>query len=418
MIKDLVEELYPLHRTLVSDDTDKALEIIGREFPKSMDYRIDNYPPGSDAWTWKIPERYRVNSAYIEVNGKRIIDFADNPLHLVSYSLPINKTISWNELVLHLHYSEQRPNAIPWEFKYYQRDWGFCLSKNQYDALPRMEQYHVVIDSEFDSTPIRGLKTGIGQLGNGEILLCAHICHPYQCNDDLVGVAVAVEIAKRLDKKPLTENNNGVRWLFCPETIGSIAYFSNHEDEIDNIKYGIFIEMVGTLDELVLQHSLQRNSQVDAVMEYVLDRKVKYWRRGNFREVIVNDEMVINGPGVNIPCVSLSRWPYEEYHTSDDNPSIIKEHKLKEAADVVEETVRILASNYKPKRTFKGPIFLSRYNLWVNWRVDPELNKAMDIIMFNLEGDKTIFEISQIAKLEYWKTWNYIEEFRKNGLVE
>ena len=31
------------------------------------------------------------------------------------------------------------------------------------------------------------------------------------------------------------------------------------------------------------------------------------------------------GSGVDIPMISISRFPYPEYHTSDDNPDIISE---------------------------------------------------------------------------------------------
>jgi aminopeptidase-like protein len=58
----------------------------------------------------------------------------------------------------------------------------------------------------------------------------------------------------------------------------------------------------------------------------------------------------LNGPGINVPCLSISRFPYPEYHTSDDNLDIMHEDKLQEAADVIEEIIRIYASDYLPKR--------------------------------------------------------------------
>jgi len=52
---------------------------------------------------------------------------------------------------------------------------------------------------------------------------------------------------------------------------------------------------------------------------------------------------VLNGPGVNVPCLSISRFPYPEYHTTDDNLDIMHEEKLQEAADVIEQIIRIYA---------------------------------------------------------------------------
>jgi len=162
-LKSILAEIYPLHRTLASDGTDEALEIIGGYMPQESGYAIETYTPGKSVWTWRVPERYVVHEAYLEIeNGERVLDFSDNPLHLVSYSLPIDKTLSWEELEPHLFFSEKRPEAIPWEFKYYERSWGFCLSKTAFDQLPRDQKYRAVICSEFVTDPERGFRVGIG----------------------------------------------------------------------------------------------------------------------------------------------------------------------------------------------------------------------------------------------------------------
>ena len=162
-IKDLVERLFPLHLTLVSDGTDKALEIVGQYLPTQVYYSIETYTPNESVWTWKVPERYIVHEAYLETeSGERIVDFRDNSLHLVSYSLPIDEILTWEQLESHLHFSPKRPQAIPWVFKYYERSWGFCLTKELYDRLPRDQKYHAVIKSEFDVSPERGLRVGTG----------------------------------------------------------------------------------------------------------------------------------------------------------------------------------------------------------------------------------------------------------------
>ncbi len=134
--------------------------------------------------------------------------------------------------------------------------------------------------------------------------------------------------------------------------------------------------------------------------------------------MIANDERVINGPGVNVPCISLSRWPYDEYHTTDDNPSIIHEDMLQQAADVIEDIIRVAATNYVPRRKFRGPVFLSGYGLWVDWRVNWALNRALEKIMMRMEGKQTLFDISEELGLDYWEVREYIEKFRTHDLVE
>ncbi len=105
----------------------------------------------------------------------------------------------------------------------------------------------------------------------------------------------------------------------------------------------------------------------------------------------------MNGPGVNVPCISLNRWPYDEYHTTDDNLDIMDEAMLVEAADAAEDIVRMYASNYIPKRTFRGPVFLSGQGLWVDWRENWALNRAIEKIMMCFEGDHSVFDIARLT---------------------
>jgi aminopeptidase-like protein len=426
-MKEIVSQLFPLHRTLVSDGTDLALELIGSNMPSDANYEVETYPPKKQVWTWRVPERYVVHEAYLEIEGgERVVDFKDNPLHLVSYSLPVDKILTWQELEPHLYYSTRRPRAIPWEFKFYERDWGFCLSKEQFDRLPRDKRYHAVIRSEFLTDPDSGLRIGVATVHPegratpevGEILVCTHICHPWQANDDISGVSVAIELAHRLLEHPLPPGSMGVRFLFCPEQIGSICYLSNHEELIPKFKGGIFIEMAGNENSILLQRSRQDNHLIDRVARYVLKRRKVKYREGAYLSETRNDERVMNGPGVDIPTISLQRWPYDEYHTSDDNPNIIKENMLEEMADVVEEITRIYASNYIPRRTFRGPVFLSGYGLWIDWRTNRELNRNLEKIMLRLEGEHSVFDIAQELNMEYWAVREYLEKFRKNGLIQ
>ncbi|MFH1633625.1 MAG: DUF4910 domain-containing protein [Chloroflexota bacterium] len=435
MLKEILTQLYPLHRTLACDGTDEALRIVGAQMPAAAGYAIETYTPGAPVWTWKVPERYIVHEAYLETeNGQRIVDFADNPLHIVSYSLPIDKLLTWDELESHLYFSEKLPHAIPWIFKYYQRDWGFCLPKDTFDKLPRDTRYRAVIRSEFVTDPDHGFRISTGVLtpnlltpnpqtpnsystnNPGEFFISSHICHPMQANDDAAGVVTAIEVARRLAENPLPPGSMSVRFWFGPETIGTIAYLAHHEDLIPQLKGGIFVEMTGNRSPIAWHHSRQHDHLLDRVTDYVL-RNTDHVER-DFAAHPANDERVINGPGVNVPCISINRWPYDEYHTSDDNLDIIHEDMLQEAADVIEEIVRIYASNYIPRRTFRGPVFLSGHGLWVDWRDNWELNRAIEKIMMRFEGQHSIFDIAEEVGLDYWVVREYVEKFRAKGFVK
>jgi len=426
-LKSVLAEFLHLNRTLASDDMDKTYDIIGSYMPESENFTTENYAPFSQAWTWKIPERYVVHEAYLETeDGERIVDFKKNPLHIISYSLPVDKVLAWDELAPHLRYSEKRPNAIPWEFKYYERSWGFCLSKNVFDHLPRDKKYHAVIRSEFSTDPENGMKVGMGLVHPeggqnheaGEFIIQSHTCHPAQANDNGSGVVCEIELARRLAENPLPAGSMSIRFWFGPETIGTVAYLANHESLIPNLRGGIFLDTTGNQNTLALQRTRQDNHLLDRIARHVISKQNKEFREGEFAQVAPNDERIINGPGVNVPCISLSRFPYPEYHTSDDNLDIIHEELLLNAVDVAEEIVRIYASNYIPRRTFRGPVFLSGYGLWVDWRENWDLNRAIEKIMLKFEGKHSIFDIAEQVGLDYWTVREYVEKFRAKGLVK
>ncbi len=419
-LKPILEQIFPLHRTLASDGTDEALRIVGEHMPPEAGYTLETYKPGEPVWTWQVPERYVVHEAYLEYeSGENILDFHENLLHIVSYSLPVDRILTWEELEPHLFFNKDRPHTIPWVFKYYERDWGFCLPKDIYDRLDRSARFRAVIRSEFVSEP--GFRIGVGVMHPGgganpeagEMIVAAHVCHPMQANDDAAGVVSALELAQRLAENPLPAGSMSVRFLFCPETIGTIAYLAHHEDLIPRLRGGIFLEMTGNEGPLAWHRSRQGGHLLDRITAAVLDGEVR-----DFAADPANDERVINGPGVNVPCISLNRWPYAEYHTTDDNPSIIHEDMLQGAADAAEQIVRIFASNYVPVRTFKGPVFLSGHGLWVDWREDWALNRAIEKIMMRFEGELSVFDIATEVGLDYQVVRAYVERFREKGFVK
>jgi aminopeptidase-like protein len=193
---------------------------------------------------------------------------------------------------------------------------------------------------------------------------------------------------------------------------------SQNEDLIPSMKFGIFFEMLGNDNDHALQLSRQGNTLIDMAARNVMKNSLSKFNEGQFREIVSNDEMVFNGPGVDIPMISISRWPYPEYHTSDDNMSIIKSEKLEESRDIILKIIDSLEKNYTPKRMFKGPPFLSKYGLWIDWRVNPKLNLMIEKLFLELEGDKSIIEIAEFLDLNFEDVYNYINKFVDADLVE
>jgi hypothetical protein len=119
-----------------------------------------------------------------------------------------------------------------------------------------------------------------------------------------------------------------------------------------------------------------------------------------FAAAPANDERVINGPGVDVPCISLNRWPDPEYHTTDDNPSIIHEDMLQGAADVAEQDPD-LCQQLRPQAYVQGSGFLSGHGLWVDWREDWALNRAIEKIMVRSKATGRVRHWRRL-ELDYW----------------
>jgi aminopeptidase-like protein len=84
-------------------------------------------------------------------------------LHIVNYSIPIHKKISFKELSKHLHTLPNKPNAIPYVTSYYnyKENWGFCITYDEYKTLPQSGEYEVFIDSRLEN----------GHLTYGDVIL-------------------------------------------------------------------------------------------------------------------------------------------------------------------------------------------------------------------------------------------------------
>ncbi len=413
----MLSALWPMHRTINCEGLDRAIEMCS-EYLGETGLATHHYAPGSEVLTWIVPERYHVHEAWLDVGGKRIADFNQNPLHLLSYSLPWDFDGTLGEVRDHIWSREDMPDVIPWEFKYYERSYGFCVRHQDIVGLADDTPVKAKIDVTFGSEPMAVGEVHLPGESSEDVLFLTNICHPYQVNDSIAGLVVGLEMACELATR--TKRKHGFRLLIVPETIGTIAWFHHNPEKVESIRHAWFCEMVGHDNSFILQLSRQGDALIDRAFLSVLrgHRDHGEVRTGPFRKVVASDEVISNGPGYDIPTPSLTRWPYAEYHTSNDNPDIIRPENLKEALEVCMGVWDALEENYYPRRTFRGPVMLSRYGLWVDWREDWNLNLKTEAIMFNLEGNKSLIDIAYELELPINTVRTYLDRFADAGLIE
>lgn len=419
MMQRLIKDLWFEKRDIISDGFDRSLKYISRLIPLS----IFKVPTGTECWSWIVPPKWSVSEGWIRAGRKVILDISEHPLHVMSYSQPVRRRVDKRELMAHISTYKKSPKSIPFEFSYYQKKWGFCA---KHGTLPDFKEssYEVCIDAKFENGDLKVGECLIRGKRKEEIVMVSHLCHPCMANDNLSGVAVLVGLARELAKRP--DNNYSYRFLFVPETIGSIAYLSRHEKLIPFMKYAIIVDCVGHDDIFSLQHSRQASTGLDICASHILKNRVKAFREGAMSEIMSSDEKVFNGPGVNIPSINISRtgfwskgeWPFPEYHSSADTPGIVKTEKLVEAKDIIMEILQALDTDYRPKRNFRGPLFLSRYGLWVDWRINRKLNLALDDVINSLEGDESVLRIASRLGIPYSELYGWLEKLYEKGLIK
>ena len=104
-------DLFGVNRSITGDGVRETLAYFSNLIP---DIKSQNVPSGTKAFDWTIPDEWSINSAYIEDEfGKKIVNFNENNLHVVGYSIPVDRLIDLEELKEHLHSIPDQPDAIP-----------------------------------------------------------------------------------------------------------------------------------------------------------------------------------------------------------------------------------------------------------------------------------------------------------------
>lgn len=419
-MSEMIEAIWALPRDIVSEGYDVALGALATQVPMT----VHEYPTGTECWSWLIPERWTCHEAYLEtLDGRQLFSYADNPLHVVSYSLPFESEVSRRELFDHLHIHNQIPDAVPFIFKYYERDWGLCCSKKLKDTLLD-ERYRVVIKSSFSYSTLKVGEVVVPGKSGESIILCAHLCHPAMVEDDLTGVVVGIKVMQELLKR--RDLRYTYRFLIVPETIGSIAYLSHHEEPIRKMKGGLFLEMLGLEYPHALQLSFTGNTELDLCFSLTLKKHDPYGWAGPYRTVVGNDERQFNAPGVRVPMLSLSRVLrsseansfYPWYHSSYDTPELTSLKRLEESCDLVLKMLDSLENNLVPANRFKGEVFCSRYGLFIDGYNNPEGSKALFNIMDLIDGTRSVAQIAKECGVSFEATKSTVDELYRCGLVE
>lgn len=341
-IEALFDRLWPILRSITGPGVRQTHDVLS-EFVALERIEI---PSGTEVFDWRIPKEWRVRKAQLTgPDGRLVADVDQNTLRLVNYSVPFRGRVSRAELEAHLHSRPDMPDAVPYVTSYYEPRWGFCLSQNERDALPEGE-YDVVIDSELIDGSLTVSEAVLPGEEAGEVLISTYTCHPSLANNELSGPLAAAFLYRRLAAWP--SRRLTYRFVFLPETIGSIAYLSLRGDHLrSTLVAGYVLTCVGLDRSFTYKRSRRGKALADRAAEIVLrDAALPHSVLDFFPTG--SDERQYCSPGFDLPVGSLMRGmygTYPEYHTSKDDKALISFPALSGTIDMYERICRTLEAN-------------------------------------------------------------------------
>lgn len=410
-IYSLIEELFPICRSITGNGLRKTLQILKNHIP----LEITEIPSGTKVFDWEVPKEWNINDAFVKNSeGKRVIDFRSSNLHILNYSIPVHKTVSLEELKDHLYTIPEHPDWIPYRTSYYTENWGFCLSHN--DLLDmKGGKYEVFIDSTLEHGHLTYGEFYLKGQEEDEILVSCHACHPSLANDNLSGISIATMLAKHLN---LVQLRYSYRFLFIPGTIGAITWLCLNEASVSRIKNGLVLSGVGDSGGISYKRSRIGNAEIDQAVEYVLKNSGEKFQILDFNPYGY-DERQYCSPGFNLPVGRISRTPYRqypEYHTSADNLSFVKHEYLADSFSIILEIICVLENN---------KMYINQ-----NPKCEPQLGKrglynsigdsemAMLWVLNFSDGNHTILDIAEGSGIDFKKIHNAANILCNEGLLE
>jgi aminopeptidase-like protein len=423
---DLASRLYPFDYSVTGSANDAAAALLNGE----LAFETFEYASGRELNGWRIPHECLVEAAELRHDGRLVYDAKGRPLSTVAQSDSFVGTLPLEELRSHLFSADGQPDATPYHWsRLYRPDeslWGFCLAQSSLSKLPPGDYTVKLITRKRPST----MKVFVHTLAGASaetILFNAHNCHPFQANDDISGIVVGMEVMKRLAELP------GRRFTYAlmvaPELFGPMFWLNDLADEqIALIQGTVMLKSVGNRRKLKLQESFTGRSSLDLAAHHVFKARYKSYEHGAFRALYGNDETVFEANPYLIPSISLTRWPFPEYHTDLDTPKLLSEESLQDTVATAVDICRALEMNIKPRTVSKGLVCLSRYGLYrsvpavgdsgVDYSSEQgRWNRLMNLLPRTLDGNTGLLEVAARFDLPIEDVYRYVKEWIKHGLA-
>jgi len=409
--------LYPITRSITGQGVRDTLSYIQHLIP---DLKMHSVPSGMVAFDWVVPDEWLIRDAYVaDESGARIIDFKAHNLHVVGYSEPVDMWLDLDELDAHLYSLPEQPDAIPYITSYYSRRWGFCLTHEQRQAL-QPGRYHAVVDSELKPGVLNYAELVLPGDSDEEVFLSTYICHPSMANNELSGPVVTTALAQWLARLP--NRRYTYRFVFIPETIGSIVYLSKHLEHLKSkVVAGFNVTCIG--DDRCYSYLPSRNGKTlsDQTALHVLKHTDPDFKRYTWLDR-GSDERQYCAPGVDLPIATIMRskyGKYPEYHTSLDDFSVVTPEGLEGGFNALRRAIEIIEQDCYLKTTVHCEPQLGKRGLYPTLSTKAsgaEVRSMMNLISY-CDGAHSLLEIAELIDEPFWELQPIMNRLVEHGLL-
>ncbi|MCP3932286.1 MAG: DUF4910 domain-containing protein [Bacteroidetes bacterium] len=413
---DFIKNITPLPRMINSPGLDQTFELVQKELPEII---VHEYPAGMECEDWCVPKSWQVIEGVMRnKEGDTIASIDENLLFVAPYSEPIAGWFTKDEIVNHLRTRPDRPDAFALEhrnaYDYQLVDWGITLPHNRWVDLPD-EKYHIKIEVEKKDKPMKVGELFLEGKRPEIICICAHIDE--LCNDDISGCALGIEIMRSLQS--ISNRQYCYQLLLVPEMFGTLFFAYNNPDVLKKTIFMFNLEAVGAGENLCIKKGLVENSTSERYLVHAINEIGKKFKKLSFFEGYENDERVYGWPTIGITGISLQRYPFPQYHTSDDTPDIINKEYMIEALNISDQFINILEKDYIPIYNNNLPPWLTKRGVYFDSKDDSDrFHKFNNLILYNIDGQRSVSDLAHLADLNFFEVLNYLSQFLNKNLIK
>lgn len=424
-LDQLFDKLFPICRSITGPGLRETISIMSEQIPLEM----FSVPTGTQLFDWQVPKEWIIRGGWLKgPDGEVVADFDVSNLHIVNYSTPVNLQLSLAELDNHLFSIPHLPDAVPYVTSYYKERWGFCIPHSTREKL-REGEYHAFIDSEHIEGELNYAHAILPGEINQEVLISSYICHPSMANNELSGPLVALQLYKRLAR--WKHRRFTYRFVFVPETIGSIAYLHRHGKELKERLYaGLVLTCLGGNMPLSYKQSRSGLNPIDAIWKQLTSHEAIKGKTRPFTPAFGSDERQYCSPGFNLPVGQMARNVYGTfagYHNSLDTKEAMTIDALQQSLDELELLLQILeADGYYVNRYPFGEVKLDKHGLYPdvnspatrsNLNAKQQLHLILTVLNY-ADGEHSLTDIANQCGCGINVLLPIVDTLKEKGIIE